>query len=89
MRDTFDVELEPRRGVALSVEFTDFHGPVDEPSKFGKFGGIAGCEIVSEATGVSTRAEVKAINRKAEPSSASIVLDQTSHDEGTEIQLQQ
>ena len=77
MRDTFNVEFEPRRGVALSVEFTDFHGPVDEPSGFAKFGGIAGCAIVSEATGVSTRAELTAINRNAEPSSESIVLKQS------------
>ena len=85
MRDTFDVEFEPRTAVALFVEFADFHGPVGE---FAKFGGIAGCAIVSEATGVSTRAEVKAMNRKAEPSSESIILEQISHEEGAEVQLQ-
>ena len=88
MRDTFDVEFEPRRGVALSVKFADFHGPVDEPREFAKFGGIAGCAIVSEATGVSTRAELTATNRKVEPSSESIVLKQISHEEETEVQLQ-
>ena len=87
MRDTFDVEFEPRTEVALSVEFTDFHGPVDGPSGFAKFGGI-GCAIASEATGVSTRAEVQAIDRKAEPSSESIVLEQISHEEGAEVQSQ-
>lgn len=88
MRDTFSIGIEPRTEVALSVEFTDFHGLVNEPSEVVRFGGIAGCAIVSEATGVSTRAEAKAINRKAELSRESILLGQISQEEEKKVQLQ-
>ena len=89
MRDTFDVEFEPGTEVALSVEFTEFHGVVDEPIEVAQFGGIGGCAIASAATGVSTRAEVQAMNSKAELSSRSILLKQKIYEEEEKIQMQQ
>ena len=83
MRDSLSSVIDPSKEAVLFAEVADFHSPVGDPSKFVKFGDTTCFAIVSEVTGVSTRAEVKERYRKAKLSREHILLGRMNHTEGT------